>query len=152
MLDPVLERMAMEIAALRRQVEKMEQRESGPNFVPLTTPLTSTSWDGDAYSTVGSSTQLDLSAVFGAPAGIKAVLLRIVCQDSAAWGTSGLYFACGPNATYFYAATCRPAGGDVLTEGLYVVPCDANGDVWYQIAASGVGTMDVFLSIWGYWI
>ena len=33
-----------------------------------------------------------------------------------------------------------------------VVPCDANGDVYYQIVASGTGTMDVHLQIWGYWL
>jgi hypothetical protein len=33
-----------------------------------------------------------------------------------------------------------------------VIPCDANGDVYYQTAASGSGTLDVSLEIWGYWI
>ena len=26
------------------------------------------------------------------------------------------------------------------------------GDIYYQIAASGTGTMDVYLEIWGYWL
>ena len=33
-----------------------------------------------------------------------------------------------------------------------IVPCDANGDIYYQIAASGTGTMDVNIQIWGYWM
>jgi len=93
-----------------------------------------------------------LSAVFGAPVGIKAVLLKMVTRDSVAWGTSDLYFACGPSSTEWAAAGVRPAGGDVLIENTAVVPCDANGDVWYRINASGASTMDVWLQIWGYFI
>jgi len=33
-----------------------------------------------------------------------------------------------------------------------IVPCDANGDIYYQINASGSGTMDVWIEIWGYWV
>jgi hypothetical protein len=125
---------------------------TGYVFVPLATPLTSTSWDGDAFSDVATSTQLDLSAVFGAPAGIQAVLFKIATRDSVTWGTAGLYFSCGPSATQWTAAVCRPAGGDVWNDNTAPVPCDANGDVWYRINASGTGTMDIYLEIWGYWI
>lgn len=125
---------------------------TGYIFVPLTSPLTSTSWDGDAKSTVSSSTLLDLSSVFGAPAGIKAVLMRIDVRDSATWGTSGLYFACGPGSSYWWAASCMAFGGDVNNIVTMVCPCDSNGDVYYRIAASGTNTLDVNLQIWGYWI
>lgn len=30
--------------------------------------------------------------------------------------------------------------------------CDANGDIYYQLTASGSGTMDIYLEIWGYWL
>ena len=33
-----------------------------------------------------------------------------------------------------------------------VVPCDANGDVYYLIAASGANTAAISLQIWGYWL
>lgn len=125
---------------------------TGYIFVPLAEPLTNSSWDGDAKSDVGSSTQMDLSALFGLPAGIKAILMQVVTQDSAAWGTDGLYFACGPSETYWYALASRPCGGDVDAEAQGIVPCDANGDVWYRINASGAGTLDVSIWIWGYWI
>ena len=60
--------------------------EISSNWVYLTTPLTSTSWDGDARSTEA-ATLLDLSSVFSVPAGVKAVLVRLACRDSAAVGT-----------------------------------------------------------------
>jgi len=124
-------------------------------FVPLLAPLTSTSWDGDAYSTAA-KTLIDLSAVFSAPAGIKAALFRIVCRDSgSAASTSNLGVMLSPNDTASNGPVhCRVDGlpNDVLGEENAVVPCDANGDVYYQLTASGASTLDVWLQIWGYWI
>ena len=115
----------------------------------LTTPLTSTSWDGDTFSDVASSTQLDLSAVFGAPAGISAVLLQMICRESNV--ADGLYFACGPSSTYWYATDIRPQVSNIqIGIGPVVVPTDANGDLWYRINASGANTMELWLRIWGY--
>lgn len=149
MSDELLRR----IKLYERELERLRAFEvpvKSPIF--LTVPLTSGSWNGGSFSTVGASTQLDLSAVFGAPAGVKAALLEVVARDSAAWGTSGLFVSLGPSAIYYYTATVRPAGGDVLASMLCVAPCDVNGDLWYQIAASGVNTMDVWIRIWGYWL
>jgi hypothetical protein len=33
-----------------------------------------------------------------------------------------------------------------------IVPCTAGGDLYYQTLASGAGTLDVVIQIWGYWI
>jgi hypothetical protein len=121
-------------------------------FVPLDTPLTSTSFDGDAFSTVGTSTLIDLSAVFGVPAGVKAVLADVSIRDSAAWGAGEYRLDLGPSSTYYYAFRAACYGGDLLGRGQGVVPCDANGDVYYRTAASGAGTLDVTVRIWGYWI
>lgn len=120
-------------------------------FVPLTTSLTSTSWDGDSYSTTA-KTLIDLSAVFGAPAGIKAVLFRVLVRDSGAsttdcWINLGLTNVSATGV----GLRCMPAN-DRWSEGTVVVPCDANGDIYYQIGASGASTMDVYLQVWGYWI
>jgi len=119
----------------------------------LTTPLTSTAWDGDAKSDA-SATKLDMSAVFtGYPTtAIKAVLLRVAARDSAALGTTGLYFSVGPSATYYYALQANPPGADVLASNTGICPCDANGDIYYKINASGSGTCDCWLEVWGYWI
>jgi hypothetical protein len=120
-------------------------------FHPLETPLTSTSWDWDARSTTA-VTIIDTSAVFGAPAGIKAALVRIGARDSAAWGTDGLYIGVGPSATYWYHLTCPAFGGDVRNWVQGIVPCDANGDFYFHNVASGTNTMDVEMMILGYCI
>lgn len=122
-------------------------------LVPLATPLTSTSWDGDAFSTTA-KTKIDLSAVFGAPAGIKAALIRIVARDS---GSSGFnaYVGLAPNNTDgSHALAVFPAGlaNNSWDDNQGIVPCDENGDIYYQISASGSGTMDVVIEIWGYWL
>lgn len=126
--------------------------DQGPTLVTfLTTALTSTSWDGDAYSTTA-PTLIDLSAVFGVPAGVKAILATIGCNDSAAWGTADLYVALNPsNSATQRVLRVHTFGGDILNGGTGVVPCDSNGDVYYSISASGAGTMDIIIRIWGYW-
>lgn len=124
---------------------------AGYTFHPLTTPLTSTSWDGDGFSDIG-KTLIDLSAVFGAPAGIRAVLVYVGVDDSGSAGAD-TYLVLSPNSTALegqvispYPVSSRPA------RGCLVVPCDANGDIYYQVEATGSGTFHIYMQIWGYWL
>ena len=119
----------------------------------LTTPLTSTSWDGDSFSTTA-KTLIDLSSVFSAPAGIKAVLVEIRAKDSAS-SSSNCYFALSPNDTAdSWALVNKPydQANDTYRHVQGIVPCDANGDVYYQCLATGTNTLDVIINIWGYWL
>jgi len=121
-------------------------------FKPLTTPLTSTAWDGDAYSTTA-KTKIDLSSVFSAPAGIKAVLVSGTIADSGS-ATADCSFRLSPNNTANQASILLKIKGvenDYSMSYNGVVPCDANGDIYYQIVASDTSTMDIILQIWGYW-
>ena len=145
---------AVDISEASEKVKtKYVKRSTLVGYTFLTTPLTSTNWDGDARSDE-SATKLDMSAVFtGYPTtAIKAVLVRVAARDSAAIGTAGIYFSVGPSATYYYAAQANPPGGDVLSSNTAWVPCDANGDIYYKIEASGSGTCDCWLEVWGYFI
>lgn len=115
-------------------------------------PLTSTSWDGDAYSTT-SKTQIDLSTVFGVPAGIKAILVRIAARDSGSAASSSHYYGLSPNNTADIVAldvSSRGLPNDYWTGEYGIVPCNASGDVYYQCAATGASTLDVIVQIWGY--
>jgi hypothetical protein len=119
----------------------------------LTTPLTSTDWDGDAYSTT-LKTKIDLSSVFSVPAGVRAVLVQLLARDSGSAASTTIFFGISPNNT---DASCpvmavgRGLPNDTLVYVSGVCPCDANGDIYYQIVASGSGTMDCWIRIWGYW-
>ena len=139
------------IKKLEREVERLRVKESG-KFIALTTPLTSTSWDGDARSTT-TKTKIDLSAVFGVPAGVKAVMVKIALRDSGSAATSCIFQLSGVSSGTNYSLTAQASPiNDRYAYFNGIVPCDANGDIYYQIAASGTGTMDVFLEIWGYWL
>ena len=120
-------------------------------FAPLASPLTSTSWDGDARSTT-SKTLIDLSSVFSAPAGIKAVLVSVAVRDSGSAG-GDYWFLLSPNntANQGLSTDCHVIN-DRYARSAWVVPCDSNGDIYFQCSASGSLTMDVVLEIWGYWI
>ena len=119
------------------------------NWVYLETRLTSTSFDGDSFSTTA-KTKIDLSSEFGAPANIKAALFDVRIRDSGA-GSTDCVLRLGPTVTTDrgLAMSCLPAN-DRWNRGCLVVPCDSGGDVYYQIDASGSGTFDVVLRIWGY--
>ena len=125
---------------------------TGYAFVPLTTPLTSTSWDGDAYSTTA-KTLIDLSAVFGAPAGVKAILVYTGVRDSGS-SASDCRLVLSPNDTDGIGLQTGAAGqtNDMWSRDVLIVPCDANGDIYYQIVATGASTMDVYIQIWGYYL
>jgi hypothetical protein len=136
---------------INKKVYYSEILERPAIFVPLTTPLTSTSWDGDSFSTTA-KTLIDLSAVFGVPDGISAVLMNVMIRDSGSSGTDCLIkFAPSGVDGNGIMLSCLTID-DRWNRTCYVIPCDANGDIYYQIAASGSGTMDVYLQIWGYWL
>lgn len=121
-------------------------------FVPLTSRLTSTSWDGDAYSTTA-KTLINLNSVFGVPAGVRAVLASVFLRDSGS-AANACWLILSPNDTanegVYWA--CSGLTNDAYARGSYVVPCNADGNVYYQINASGKGTMDVWIQIWGYYL
>ena len=144
------EKIIERLKRLEREVERLRVKEKQV-FVPLTTPLTSTSWDGDGYSTVG-RTKIDLSSVFGVPDGIKAVLLSVKVRDSASQ-TSDTYIVLGPTNTAGNGVAVNPQyTNDRYNRVVIVVPCDSNGDIYYDITASGTGTFDVIMQVFGYWL
>lgn len=115
----------------------------------LETILTSTSWDGDSFSTTG-KTKIDLSSEFGAPANIKAVLLRVAFRDSGSAGTE-CYIVLSNNDTAGSGIDISASAiDDRLKRCGVVIPCDSNGDIYYQIVASDTDSMDIWLQIWGY--
>ena len=116
-------------------------------------PYTSTAWDGDARSTTA-RTLLDLSAVFGAPDGIKAILVKTTIRDSGSAGGDYVFNLTPTSGSgeIAFSARCSGLPNDSYTTEAGIVPCNANGDVYYQITASGAATMDVVLQIWGYYI
>ena len=143
----------LEIVDTSANASKKITRDNLSGWHFLTTPLTSTSWDGDARSTTA-KTKIDLSAVFGVPAGVKAVLVRLIARDS---GSSAGYCQLGlsPNSTAGSVAVqayLQGVANDVYVTANGIVPCDSGGDVYYQITASGTGTLDAIIEIWGYWL
>lgn len=124
----------------------------------LTTPLTSTYWDGDAYSSNGGKTLIDLSAVFGVPAGVKAVLLECVINDSSSltyssYGGAWILFSGQNNEAWGgQGINLEKEPNDAHRNAHMTVACNANGDIYYRINASGTKTMDVILKVWGYWL
>jgi hypothetical protein len=122
-------------------------------FVPLTSPLTSESWDGDSFSTTA-KTLIDLSAVFSVPAGVSAVLVRAWARDSgSAAGIAAL--ALSPNDTAGTTAIgcdLSSLANDAIMSQAGICPCNTDGDIYYQVVATGEGTLDAWIQIWGYWL
>jgi len=122
-----------------------------PQFVLLTSPLTSLAWDGDARSTTA-KTVIDLSAVFAVPAGVRAVLVYVYVRDSGAVG-SDTWMCLSPNNVAGQGMLFSPMPvADRYGRYSGLIPCDVNGDIYYQIAASAAGCFDAGIEIWGYWL
>jgi hypothetical protein len=92
----------------------------------LTTCLTSTSWDGDAKS---SNQSIDLSSVFGAPAGINAAMFRLssITNDVSPQGFSVIKASSGAES----AIIARTQVSDLTVDAYGLVPC-SGGDIYYQ--------------------
>jgi len=147
----MIERLHAEIKGLWAAIEALRAIPL-PKFVPLLTWATSGSFDGDSFSTVG-KTLIDLSAIFGLPAGIKAILANIYFRDSGS-ATNAVWVVLSPNNTAGEGLYTYISGipNDNYHGETLIVPCDANGDIYYQINASGASTLDLYIRIWGYWL
>lgn len=126
---------------------------TGYLFVPLTSPLTSTSWDlGDSIADAD-YTAIDLSSVFSAPAGIKAILVRVAAKDDASAASTTSTFALGPTddeTKDALAVLPRGVTNSTVLSQTGIVPCNSTGDIYYRAVADG--TLNVSIEIWGYWI
>lgn len=152
-MEDITLQLARKIDELERELSHLKTAEHG-RWHYLQTPLTSTAWDGDAHSTEA-KTLIDLSAVFGVPAGVKAVDIRIQVWDSGSAAASSNWFGVSPNSTagsLMVVGRCQTLANDTRGEGRGSCACDANGDIYYQCAATGAGTMKTDLQIWGYMI
>jgi hypothetical protein len=138
---------------IEREIEKLkifDVPKASSGWVYLQAPLTSTSFDGDSFSTTA-KTLIDLSTVFGAPAGIKSIIVKVLIRDSGSSGAECL-IRLGPTNTAGAGLElrCSGIGNDFFSAGCLVVPCNANGDIYYQLVASGALTLDVAIQIHGY--
>jgi len=111
---------------------------------------------GDAFSDVGSATEINLEALSEGkiPKGIEAVLVRLGCADSdVSTGSPCFYlFSKGETATPALVVNLADNGADHDDKLRYdsgVVPCDSAGNIHYSCAASGSNTLDVYIAIIG---
>lgn len=116
---------------------------AGVRFVPLTTLLASTSWDGEAKAADSSGT-LDVVSVFDVPAGAKAVSVSFEIVDE----TPNVTAALGPNSTNISVVVVATQVANIYSRNSGIVPMDGNNIYFYT-----TGELDgVYLVINGYWI
>lgn len=144
MWDNLMLELVRRIEALERRAARLEEQESGPQTVFLTTQLTSTSWNGDSKTNANNGV-IDLSAVFGVPAGVKAVLVAMTCKSA----TGGIGLILKPDSD---ASNAPPINLHTLANTFHGqsawVPCNADGDVYFS-SSSATGA-NVWIEIWGY--
>jgi len=123
-------------------------------YVPLQAALTAAAFDGDSFPTTA-KTLIDLSAVFGVPAGVRAVDVQVQCRDSGSVG-GDCFMILSPTNVANTGKIFSPSGltNDAVARGSSTIPCDANGDIYYQVFATGGAgtTFDIWIEVWGYYI
>ena len=113
-------------------------------------PYTSTSWDGDAFST-GTGT-INWNTVFGVPPQAKMVFLRLLIKDEAS--TGGIYYfqlkAKSGGTEYPLTAYAARGVNDELSSANGWVPIAQNGTSYYNIVASSASAMDIRIWVTAY--
>jgi hypothetical protein len=144
MPDSMMAELVRRIAGLEARCARLEEAEQGRGVVFLTTQLTSTSWDGDVKTSANNGT-IDLSAVFGVPAGIKAVLCAMTVYST----TDQISLVLKPDSD---ASSAPPMNPHTIASKYAAraawVPCDASGDVYFS--SSSASNTNVWLEVWGY--
>lgn len=135
---------------LAKRLATLERRALGPQAVYLTTQLTSTSWDNDAKTSANNGT-LDLSALFGVPAGVKAVLISLTVYTVDADNAQDNVLIRPDND----GSSAAPVNLLLTNEGYqgtgaHWCPCDANGDIYFSTTVSAGDTANMWIEIWGY--
>lgn len=111
--------------------------------------LTSTSWDGDARST--STGTINWHSVFGVPVGARAVWVKVLLQDSGATpNTAYIWMKARSGTTTASLDVRNSVVSDAPNTGFGLVPIAPDGTSYYDIAASGVGTCDIWLQVVGW--
>lgn len=150
-MTDALTRAATELQRLRRETERQRVR-AHERTVWLTKRLTSTAWNGNARSTTA-KTKIDMSSVFaGYPdAPVRAVYVHASVRDSGS-ANKDCVLILGPDDTANIGIGWRCSGlpNDKVHSSGGWVPCDVNGDIYYQIIASGSSTLDAWIDVWGY--
>lgn len=132
------------IDSLEGHVDKLLTQ--APVFTILAAPLTSGSYDGN--DTISASTvSIDTSAVFGVPAGARALLLRVVATWAAAAAASQL--SVRPKAASHATATIR-AHTTSAQDMTVIVPCNSDGDI--DVIVANASATNVTIQVWGYWL
>jgi len=141
----------VEAARLRVLTAQANYNAGAGRFVPCIPALTSTSYDGDLFSTA-SKTLIDLSAVFGTPGGIMAILLLAAVSDTASAGSDCRIYVGATNSSYIGTAFNASEVNSRPGRGMQMCLCNSDGDVYMQRIASGTNTMALTLQIHGYWV
>jgi len=122
--------------------DHVRTRHINPNSLTLTAGhYTSTDWDGDAKNANG---VIDLSSVFGVPAGVSAVIVRLGIKDETP-GVSGILCKKSTELHNGVQQTTQVAGKEIFISG--IVPCDGGDIYWYQNSELDTVSIDIL----GYW-
>jgi hypothetical protein len=113
-------------------------------YVPLATPLTSTSWDGDSYTTADDEVLVDAVAVFGVPSGAKSIYVAGNIRNTT---TADLRLSLGPSAGN-YSLVTRNQVANIYQNFAGNINLDANTKFYFQVG----GTLSITIQIWGYYI
>lgn len=118
----------------------------------LSAAMTDTSFDGDSFG--DAQADIDLSAFGnGCPAGIKVVLVWMMCRDSGS-SAHDSYASVKPGTVAFGDAALQVQVGYLANDTARSlngwVPCDANGDIRYKTNASGGDTLELWIRIFGW--
>jgi hypothetical protein len=115
-------------------------------------PITDASYDTGVFSSV-SDQQIDMSSVFtGNLTYAQGYHFMIAIRDSGGASTNcWIGFKTSSGGSYVAWKSCHLANDEWARDVIFI-PAGANGDIWFDINASGTNTFDLILRVVGYYI
>ncbi len=133
---------------IRRAAERTIESQ---HWTRLDSPQTSTLWDGgDPFSTTA-KTLINLNSVFGVPENVRTVYVYVkICDSGSAGGMAYLLLSPSDVANRGMQIEASGLPNNQWRNQYIEVPCNGDGNLYYQISATGAGTMRILIHIWGW--
>lgn len=140
-----------EIKRMDREIQKLKQFDvPKSDLIMLDAWRTNAAWESTTHSTTA-KTLINLATTFSLPSQIKSVVLYILWNDSGSAGTD-CFIIFANNAVANNGMGVGPYGlpNSKFAFGQLIIPCTADGNIYYQIKASGVNTLTTIVRPIGY--
>lgn len=155
-IDDPLVAMTQRITALEKEVERMKCFDIPKSRDPIhfeSTPISSVNYSPKNNNSTTAKTKIVMATEFPTAPTTEVIgyYFYIAVHDSGS-AAGSCYVLVSDNSSAGVGAFVDASGltNDAWERNMVWVPCDANGDIYHSILATGVSTLDFYLNLAGW--